>query len=530
MNRRLRVVSMFGQVIFQPMKLYRNLIGVWVTILVLVSGIFALRYIASAMDGAVGVRVDSQPLNRDPLNGNSYSPVVKKVAPSVVNIYSTRFVKQRLYRNPLMADPFFRQFLGNQDSGDEREFTSRDKWLGSGMIVTPDGYILTANHVVDGADQISVSVQNDQTEYTARVIGLDPPTDVAILKIDARNLPAVTLGDSDQLEVGDVVLAIGNPFGIGQTVTRGIISALGRSLVDPSDITSSLQRQYQDFIQTDAAINEGNSGGALVDAKGRLIGINDAIVSPSGASAGIGFAVPINLARSVMEGFLTGGKVARGYLGIDPQDIDPGLAKGFGVATAGGALLASVGPGSPAAKAGLLSGDVITAVNDKQISGAENLIVTVSQLRPGSQASVKIFRNGTPKTLTVTLGERTDFAQDPPKAGDTNAQPAKADALDGVQVQDFDLDSRRLLRAPTGVDGAVITDVDQASNSYEAGLRPGDVILEINHQPVTNAKIAVTLCKAARSDQIVVKFWRHLRGVNGGIVRFLSVDNTRRTN
>ena len=499
------------------MELNRSFVRVSAAVLVLVCSAVAVRFVAHAVDNNARIHVDSTPINRDPQSGNSYSPVIKKVAPSVVNIYSSRIVKQRYY-NPLMMDPFFRQFFGGQDS--EREVVSRDNWLGSGIVVTPDGYILTANHVVEGADEIKVGLKNDTTTYSAKVIGMDPPTDVAILKIDAKNLPAVTLGDSDQLEVGDVVLAVGNPFGIGQTVTRGIISALGRSVADPSE------RAYQDFIQTDAAINQGNSGGALVDAEGRLIGINDAMISPSGTSAGIGLAVPVNMARNVMEGFLGGGKVARGYLGVDSQDIDSGLARGFGAPNADGALVTMVAAGSPAAKGGLLSGDVVVAINDKAISGEESLRVVVSELRPGSKANVKVYRNGAPKLLVVTLGERSDVALESAKPGDSHVQPPKADALDGVEVQDLDSDLRRDLGAPASVAGALVTRVDRASNSFEAGLRRGDVILEINRQSVTNAEDAVRLCKAARTEAIVVKVWHPQRG--GGKVHFISVDNTKR--
>jgi serine protease Do len=460
------------------MNLNRSLIRILALVLVLVSGMVAARFIAHAAETGPGIHVDSTPINRDPQSGNSYSPVIKKIAPSVVNIYSSRIVRER---NPMLGDPFFRHFFGYQGQGDE--ITSREAWLGCGTIVSPDGYILTANHVVDGADEVKVALQNDKTEYSAKVVGLDPPTDVAILKIEGKNLPAATLGDSDQLEVGDVVLAIGNPFGIGQTVTRGIISALGRSLSDFNDAAgSSDPRQYQNFIQTDAAINEGNSGGALVDAEGRLIGINDAIFSPSGASAGIGFAVPINLARSVLEGFINSGKVARGYLGIDPQDIDANLAKGFGAPNADGALIAEVTPGSPADKAGLMAGDIIVAINDKEISSADNLRVTVSQLAPGSEAKVKIYRAGTAKTVAVTLAERPDAARAGAKpgnssAGSSNAQPARADALDGVEVQDLTTHLRWQLGVDATVAGAFITHIDRTSNSYDAGLRPGDVIL-----------------------------------------------------
>jgi serine protease Do len=505
------------------MKLNRSLVGISAAALAVASAIVAARLVAHALENSPAVRVDNTPINRDPHSGNSFSPVVKKVAPSVVTIYSSRIVKQRMYSNPWMADPFFRQFFGGQYSEDPQERTSRSDWLGSGMIVTPDGYILTANHVVEGADEIKVGIQNDKTEYAAKVIGMDPPTDVAILKIEAKNLPAITLGDSDQLEVGDVVLAIGNPFGIGQTVTRGIISALGRSLSDPDDDNPYQRRQYQDFIQTDAAINHGNSGGALVDAEGRLIGINDAIVSPSGASAGIGFAVPINLARSVMEGFLNGGRLARGFLGIDMQDINAGLAKGFGAPNADGVLVTDVGPDSPAAKAGVMSGDVIVAVNDKPATSVDSLRVMISQLHPGSQAKLKIYRNGALKTIAATLGERPDtITRESAKPSVQSTEKPKADALDGVTVQDLTPRIRRQLRAVPDLAGALVTDVDSGSNSYEAGLHGGDVIIEVNRQPVANAEDAVRLCKAAASEQIIVKVWRPTG------TRFLNVNNAKR--
>lgn len=507
------------------MKLNRRFFGVFGAILISMFGIVAIHFAAHGVEPNPAIRVDRTPINRDPQSGNSYSPVIKKVAPSVVNIYSTRIVKQRYYSNPFMADPFFRQFFGGQDSDGSEERTSRDNWLGSGVIVSPNGYILTANHVVDGADEIKVGIKNDKSIYSAKVVGMDPPTDVAILKIEAKDLPAVTLGDSDQLEVGDVVLAIGNPFGVGQTVTRGIISALGRSLSDFGE-----SRQYQDFIQTDAAINQGNSGGALVDAEGRLIGINDAIASPSGTSAGIGFAVPINMARSVMESFLKGGRVARGFLGVETQDINSDLARGFGAPNSDGVLVTYVQPGSPAAKSGLMSGDIIVSINEKGISSADYLSLAISELAPGSEAKIKIYRNGTPKILTATVSERPETTQDSAKPDDNSVQPAKADALDGVEVQDLNSHIRWQLRAPEDIVGALVTDVDRGSNSFEAGLRQADIITEINHHPVTNAGDAVRLCKAARSDRIVVKIWRHVHGTTGGIVRFLSVDNTKRTN
>ena len=480
------------------------------------------RFPLWARDGQPGITVSSTPINRDSRSGNSYAPVVKKAAPSVVNIYSSRYVKQRFYHNPMMADPFFRQFFGDQFSGGVRERTRRENWLGSGIIVTADGYILTANHVVEGADEVKVGISNDKTEYTAKVVGTDSATDIAVLKINARNLSAITLGNSSQLEVGDVVLAIGNPFGLGQTVTHGIISALGRSLPDMDE--GNDPHRYQDFIQTDASINKGNSGGALVDAEGRLIGINDAIVSPSGTSAGIGFAVPINLARSVMEGFINGGRVARGYLGINPQDVDAGLAQSFGVPNSGGALVTDVGPETPAAKAGLISGDVIIAINDKPVSGADNLRVTVSQLRPGSEIALKFIRNGAEKTVTALLGELPAEVAPLENQAASNVKVSKADMLDGVTVGDLDDRFRQQFQVPGALNGAVVAAVNQDSNAAEAGLHPYDLIVEVNRQPVSNAEDAKRLCKASRSGKILVKIWRNFGNHVG--TRYLSVDNT----
>ena len=495
------------------MKHPRTFVGLSAAAFALAATVATVHFVAQAKDNALAIRVDSQPVNRTPSSGNSYAPIVKKIAPSVVNIYSSRTIKQQFLRTPQFNDPFFRQF----------EKSKRVNWLGSGIIVTADGYILTASHVVEGADEIKVGISTNKTEYSAKIIGTDPATDIAVLKIDAQDLPALTLGDSSQLEVGDAVLAIGNPFGLGQTVTRGIVSALGRSLPMQDDENPRHTTHYQDFIQTDAAINQGNSGGALVDAEGRLIGINDALISPSGTSAGLGFAIPINMARGVMEDFINGGHVVRGYLGVKPQDLDAGLAKSFGVPNTSGALVTYVEPGSPAEKAGLESGDVIITINDKEISGADNFRATVAQLRPGSKADVTIVRNHAQKKLAVTLGELA--GHDVPTATKPNHLadvPTRADVLDGVRVHDLDSNFRYQLRVPLDIVGAVATDVDDESNSGVAGLRPGDVITEINRQPVADAEDAVRLGQAARGEQILIKVWRP------GGPRFLSVDNTRR--
>ncbi|MGD1087708.1 MAG: DegQ family serine endoprotease [Verrucomicrobiota bacterium] len=479
----------------------------------------ALHLSSWGKDTAPNITVETTPVNRDAKLGNSFAPVVKKVAPSVVNIYSTHIVHIRPMRNPLYNDPFFRQFFGDQFQNDERERTRKEQSLGSGVIISPDGYILTANHVVDGADEIKVAIDDGKKEYTAKVIGTDPPTDVAVLKIDAKNLPAITLGDSDQLEVGDIVLAIGNPFRVGQTVTMGIVSALGRSGLGFNG--------YEDFIQTDAAINPGNSGGALVDAEGRLVGINTAIISSSGGNQGIGFAVPINMARHAMERLISGGKVTRGYLGLKLQDINADLAEQFGLPDQSGALVDDVLLNTPAEKGGIKSGDVITAFNGKPISDSESLMLAVSECAPGTAATVKLLRDGQPQTIKVTLGELPDDAMESQSEQNNSDSDNNltADALDGVTVADLDQQIREELKIPANINGAIVTDEDQDSNSAEAGLQRGDVIVEINRQPVSDADDAVKLCTKAKGDQILLKIWRRDGDLAG--TRYLSVDNTK---
>jgi serine protease Do len=313
---------------------------------------------------------------------------------------------------------------------------------------------------------------------------------------------------------------VGNPLGIGQTVTMGIVSALGRNGLVGFN-------QYQDFIQTDAAINPGNSGGALVDAEGRLIGINTAIFSRSGGNQGIGFAVPINLARHVMERLIAGGKVTRGYLGILPQDLTPGLAKSFNLPDQNGALVGNVYPNTPAEKAGLKAGDVIVAFNGQDVSDAHSLMLAISECSPGSPATVKFLRQGKSKTATVDLAAlqvKTAPAPDqPPK---TDASSSMADSLNGVSVQDLDDDLRRQLGLPDEVQGALVNGVDPDSNSAEAGLQRGDVIVEINQQPVGSAGDAVKLGRQAKGDQILLKVW-HRNGELAG-THFISVDNNKK--
>jgi serine protease Do len=327
------------------------------------------------------------------------------------------------------------------------------------------------------------------------------------------------LADSDQLEIGDVVLAIGNPFGLGQSVTMGIISGLGRHY-------AGIQG-YQNFIQTDASINKGNSGGALVDAEGRLVGINTWIASSSGGSEGIGFAVPVNLARRSLERLIASGRVTRGYLGVLPQDITPGLAQDFNLESQDGALVGDVMSGTPAEKAGIKSGDVIIELNGKEVADAHGFQLAVSQCEPGSPATVKLIRDGVQKNLTITLAELP--VESDVRSGDQNSSATdshKPDALDGVTVADLNDEVRQALRIPGRVQGAIVAEVEPDSNSTEAGLQKGDVIAEINRQPVTNADDAIKFCRQATGGQILLKVWRHDGAFVGS--HYLSVDNTKK--
>ncbi len=422
----------------------------------------------------------------DPAEGPSrtgFAPMVKTVLPDVVNISTSKVVKasDRMNNQEGMPDdipPFFQQFFGQQfgpNPGNRapKPRDQREDSLGSGVIVSPDGYILTNNHVIDGATDVRVTL-SDKRQLKATIVGSDPKTDVAVLKIEGSGFPAITVGDSSKVQIGDYALAIGDPFGVGQTVTMGIISALNRGNLGIED--------YEDFIQTDAPINPGNSGGALVNDRGELVGINTAILSHgSGGNEGIGFAIPINLARSVMSQILDHGKVNRAYLGIMIQDITPGISKAMGLKEMKGALVGDVSLNGPAQKSGVQRGDVVLEVNGKEIEDSRQLRMTISMMDPNATVNLKLLRNGNPTNVSVKLGDLP-----------SDKEQAKADdgpseqALDGVTVENLDSRTTRELGLPSGTTGVVVTDVSPSSPLASAGLQRGDVIQEVNHQPVKN--------------------------------------------
>jgi len=322
-----------------------------------------------------------------PLQVNSYRAAVQRALPAVVNVSTSKEVK----RNPFMDDPIFRRFFGDQPENE------RQQALGSGVIVGAEGYILTNHHVVSGADEIDVSLF-DGRQAKARIVGTDPESDLAVLKVELQKLPAITFGRLDQVSVGDVVLAIGNPFGVGQTVTMGIVSGLGRRGLGINT--------FENFIQTDAAINQGNSGGALVDTSGNLIGINTAILSRTGGSLGIGFAIPVSEARQVMEQIIATGSVTRGWVGVEVQDLTPELVESFRLPDTKGVLIANVVDGGPAQRAGVKAGDVLVEVAGKPVGDTATMLNVVAAVQPGKTATLKLLRNGKPMSLSLTVGKR----------------------------------------------------------------------------------------------------------------------------
>jgi serine protease Do len=482
-----------------------------VVLLVVIAALAGALFVAARshrvpvfIDTAHAATTDQGPLT-------SFAPVVKHAMPAVVNISSSKVVKAQQVPRGMFDDPMFRQFFGGRMPEMQKPHSQRETSLGSGVVVSPDGYILTNNHVVEGATDVKVEF-SDKHSYPAKIVGTDKYTDVAVLKIERTGLPAISLADSAHAQVGDVVLAIGNPFGLGQTVTMGIISAKGR--------TGLGIERYEDFIQTDAAINRGNSGGALIDGRGELVGINTAILSgDGGGNEGIGFAIPANLARNMMDQILKKGKVTRGYMGILPQELTPDMAKEFNISNGHGVLVAQVEPNTPAAKAGLKVGDVITEVNGNSVEDANSFRLQVANFSPGSTVHLKVARSGQTVEVPVTLSEYNMEANNAAGEGVVPGAGEKG-ALSGVSVQAITPELRSQLQLPEGTSGVVITEAEDDSPAAAAGLQAGDVIVQVNHHAVNTVaefNKAVSGGASKESTLLLVK--------RGAGTRFVIVPN-----
>jgi serine protease Do len=456
------------------------------------------------------LKLDEAPLTFDSKPAFTFGPIIKRVSPSVVNIYTAKNMRDNPRLSPMFNDPLFRQFFGGGNwENVPRE--RRQQSLGSGVIVSTDGYILTNNHVLENADEIKVALADNVTTYSAKLVGADPQTDIAVIKVDAKDLPAIIVADSDRIEVGDFVLALGNPFGVGQTVTMGIVSAKGRGGMGIVD--------YEDFIQTDASINPGNSGGALVDSAGRLVGINTAILSGSGGNQGVGFAVPINLARYVMERLVADGKITRGQLGVMIQPITPELAKEFKLPENTGALVGGVTPQSPAEEAGIKAGDVIIELNGKKVTDGRQLRLIVGQTAPGTSIAVKALRDGKEQTFNVKLTESKPEGLAKGARSGGLRRGSDAGALDGVSIEDIDPRARRQFEIPPQIrGGALIVGVAPGSTAAEVGLKPGDVIIEINRQPIESADDAIAKSRDVQGDRVLLRVW------SGGGSRYVLLE------
>jgi serine protease Do len=464
---------------------------------------------SSAQQPAYSVAADTR---TQLIFNQGFSPVVRSATPAVVNISTSRIVRAPEERElGPMDESFLRRFFGDdflQQFRVPRE--RRERSLGSGVIVSPNGYILTNSHVVEGANDIKVWLSDDR-EMPGQIIGIDPGTDIAVLKIEADRLSTLPFADSNKVEVGDIALALGNPFGVGRTVTMGIVSATGRGGLGIED--------YEDFIQTDASINPGNSGGPLVNVRGELIGLNTAILSSSGVNLGIGFAVPSNMANTVMNQIIRTGKVTRGYMGVTVQDITSQLSEAMKIGQTRGALIGDVDPKGPAAKSGLQGGDVIVEANGKAIEDSRALRLLVSGMAPGAQLNLRVQRNGQTRSATLTLSELPvkESALSPSSSREKPEPVASDPARLGIAITEITPDLALHLELPATVKGLVIADVEGGSLAEEAGLQPGDLIVEVNNNAVATVAEFQSLMEKPSSPVLLL--------INrGGHTRYVAVE------
>jgi serine protease Do len=419
--------------------------------------------------------------------------LVSAVTPSIVNISSTKTVKTHGFRSPFFNDPFFERFFGDQFGHFNKPKKYKQSGLGSGVIVDKDGYILTNNHVIKDADEIVVKL-SDKREFKGKIIGTDPKTDLAVIRIDDGDLPVVKIGNSDDLKVGETVIAIGNPYGLSQTVTSGIVSAKGRANVGIAD--------YEDFIQTDAPINPGNSGGALVNIKGELVGINTAIFSTSGGYQGIGFAIPTNMAKTVMKSLIKEGKVVRGWLGVSIQQVSKEIAEHFDLKEQKGALVAEVVEDSPAEKAGFERGDVIIRYDGRDVDDPDHLRNMVAATLPDSEVEIAVSREGKEKIITVEIGEL------PADIKIASGSYDYDNVLDGVSVQNLTSELRKSLNIPKRVSGVLVSSVEVDSTAAGA-LKKEDVIMEINRKNIKSTDdYRKVVSKIGSGDGVLMLLYR----------------------
>ncbi|MCD6569516.1 MAG: DegQ family serine endoprotease [Deltaproteobacteria bacterium] len=424
---------------------------------------------------------------QDLFQGDLIADVAQKVLPSVVNISSVKTVV--VEQSPFLSDPFFREFFGFVPQ------KRLEKALGSGVIVSGDGYIITNHHVIGGADKVEVRLADGKV-FEASIVGSDPKSDVAVIKIAAKDLPAIAIGNSSNLRIGTLVLAVGNPFGLNQTVTMGIISALGRSGLGITD--------YENFIQTDAAINPGNSGGALVNMKGELIGINTAILSRSGGNVGIGFAIPVNLAMNIMKSIINYGKVVRGWLGVTVQDITSKIAKAMHLTSTRGVLVSGVVKDSPGDRGGIKRGDVIVEINSKPVTRSSELRFIVAEMQPGASARFKVLRNGKAKTLNIIIGDlsRAKIVSNKFVVKDNKF-------LAGAVIGDITGVARERLNLSQDLEGVIVFKVEAYSPAASTGLRPGDVIMGINGRDIHSLEELEKVLSDISGHKISLKIFRH---------------------